>query len=131
MEYTPLLVGRSRALEIIIGADDFSADIAERYGLINRTLPDNELDGFVYNYAMRVSQFDKEIIKKAKSMINIRAGAAPKMEHLVESRTAFIEANMRPERKPVVEKITGWVAKDRMDYELNIGEYLGRISDIK
>jgi enoyl-CoA hydratase/carnithine racemase len=47
LEWLPRLVGRSRALEIVLSGDDFDADIAERYGWVNRTLDDNDLDSFV------------------------------------------------------------------------------------
>ena len=47
LEWLPRLVGRSRALEIALSADDFDADIAERYGWVNRTLDDDDLDPFV------------------------------------------------------------------------------------
>jgi len=53
-ERLPLLVGRGRALEIILGANDFNGDTAERYGYVNRALPDSELDGFVDEIARRV-----------------------------------------------------------------------------
>src|SRR2546429_449930 len=44
LERLPLLVGRARAIEIVLGSDDFNADTAERYGWINRAIPDAELD---------------------------------------------------------------------------------------
>ena len=47
LEWLPRLVGRSRALEIVLSGDDFDADIAERYGWVNRTLDDGDLDSFV------------------------------------------------------------------------------------
>jgi enoyl-CoA hydratase/carnithine racemase len=46
-ERLPHLVGRGRALEIVLGANDFDGETAERYGYVNRALPDAELDGFV------------------------------------------------------------------------------------
>jgi enoyl-CoA hydratase/carnithine racemase len=49
--YLPLLVGHARALEIIAGSEDYDADIAERYGWINRAIPDAELDVFVDRFA--------------------------------------------------------------------------------
>lgn len=128
MEFLPLLVGRSRALEIIIGADDFNADIAERYGLINRALPDAELDDFVHQLATRISQFDREITGKAKTMINARAGM-PVMADMDESRAAFIAANLRPERKSVSKKVLDWGIQQDGDFELNLGSYLNKIGD--
>src|SRR4029078_10573496 len=47
LEWLPRLVGRSRALEIVLSGDDFDADIAERYGWVNRNLDDDALDSFV------------------------------------------------------------------------------------
>src|SRR5580704_4556612 len=58
-ERLPHLVGRGRALEIILGANDFDGDTAERYGYVNRSLPDAELDGFVDALARRVASFDR------------------------------------------------------------------------
>jgi len=47
LEWLPRMVGRSRALEIVLSGDDFDAEIAERYGWVNRTLDDDHLDSFV------------------------------------------------------------------------------------
>jgi enoyl-CoA hydratase/carnithine racemase len=55
MARLPRLVGRGRAMEILIGADDFSGELAERHGCVNRALPDAELDGFVDALANRIA----------------------------------------------------------------------------
>ena len=47
LEWLPRLVGRSRALEIVLSGDDFDAYIADRYGWVNRALDDADLDAFV------------------------------------------------------------------------------------
>jgi enoyl-CoA hydratase/carnithine racemase len=60
MARLPRLIGRGRALEVLIGADDISGDLAERYGYVNRALPDAELDAFVEALAMRIASFDKQ-----------------------------------------------------------------------
>jgi enoyl-CoA hydratase/carnithine racemase len=59
LEWLPRIVGRSRALEICLSGDDFDADIAERYGLVNRTLDDGELDAFVDNIASRLASIGR------------------------------------------------------------------------
>src|ERR1700719_1501908 len=69
-ERLPLLFGRGRALEIILGGNDFDGDIAERYGYINRALPDAELDGFVDTFARRLASFDRRAIAAAKALVN-------------------------------------------------------------
>jgi enoyl-CoA hydratase/carnithine racemase len=127
MEYSPLLMGRARAMEMILGADDLDAGLAERYGLVNRALPDAELDEFVYRLAMRISRFDKFVLAKAKEMINARVVATPSLEHAVDSRKAFIECNLRPERKGMYEQVTKWGIGKPGDFELNVGKFLERI----
>jgi len=62
----PQLTGRSRALEIILGCDEFDATTAERYGWINRALPDEELRPFVMSLAKRISSFPLAAIREAK-----------------------------------------------------------------
>jgi enoyl-CoA hydratase/carnithine racemase len=56
LEWLPRLVGRSRALEIVLSGDDFDADIAERYGWVNRTVEDVDLDSFVDTLARRLAR---------------------------------------------------------------------------
>ena len=69
-ERLPHLVGRGRALEIVLGANDFDGDTAERYGYVNRSLPDTELDGFVDVLARRIASFDRRAIAAAKNLVN-------------------------------------------------------------
>src|ERR1700745_3475983 len=69
-ERRPHLVGRGRALEIILGASDFDGDTAERYGYVNRALPDAELDGFVDELARRIASFDRRALAAAKNLVN-------------------------------------------------------------
>src|ERR1700756_828774 len=69
-ERLPPLVGRGRALEIVLGANDFDGDTAAQYGYVNRALPDAELDGFVDTLARRIATFDGRAIAAAKRLIN-------------------------------------------------------------
>ena len=75
-ERLPPLVGRGRALEIILSANDFDGETAERYGYVNRALPDTELDGFVDALARRIASFDRRPIAAAKKLVNHRAASA-------------------------------------------------------
>src|ERR1700733_10755216 len=72
LERLPLLVGRARALEIILGSDDLDAETAALYGWVNRALPDAELDAFVDNLARRIASFDKPALAEAKRLVNRR-----------------------------------------------------------
>jgi enoyl-CoA hydratase/carnithine racemase len=70
VQHLARLLGRGRAMEAILGADDFDADQAERYGWINRALPDAELDAFVARLARRIASFPAEAVQSAKHAIN-------------------------------------------------------------
>jgi hypothetical protein len=66
----PRLVGRGRALEILAGAEDFDGDLAERYGYVNRAIPDGELDAFVTAFAGRVATFDSATLGEMKGWVD-------------------------------------------------------------
>src|ERR1700719_769755 len=59
MARLPLLMGRGRALEVLLSSDDICGELAQAYGYVNRALPDAELDGFVDALANRMAAFDK------------------------------------------------------------------------
>jgi enoyl-CoA hydratase/carnithine racemase len=89
------LAGRSRALEIILGGDDFDAHTAERYGWINRALPDAQLSSFVDRIARRIDGSERAALVRAKAQINKRANT-PSDEDLLEARTVFSESATWP-----------------------------------
>ena len=64
------LVGRGRAMEILLGADDFPADLAAEYGYVNRVLPEGELEAFVDAFARRIAGFDKVAVTGTKALID-------------------------------------------------------------
>ena len=64
------LLGRGRAMEAILGAADFDADEAERYGWVNRALPDAELDALVARLARRIASFPAQAVRSTKQVLN-------------------------------------------------------------
>jgi enoyl-CoA hydratase/carnithine racemase len=86
-ERLPHLVGRGRALEIVLGGHDFDGDTAERYGYVNRALPDKELDAFVDELARRIASFDGRAISAAKRLIN--QVSLPSADHLLDALNSF------------------------------------------
>ena len=70
MARLPQLIGRNRALEVLLSSEDIRADQAEAYGYINRALPDAELDAFVEALATRIAKFDKWAIANTKRLVN-------------------------------------------------------------
>ena len=94
MARLPGLVGRGRALEILLGADDIHGELAERYGYVNRSVPDAELDSFVDALAMRIASFDKEAIADTKRLVN--AASLPSDADIAPEWDAFITSLQRP-----------------------------------
>jgi enoyl-CoA hydratase/carnithine racemase len=125
VQHLSRLLGRGRAMEAILGADDFDAETAQRYGWINRALPDAELDAFVARLARRIGSFPADAVRAAKRVINeltmpgadaIRADAR-RFRRLVVSdaaqgRTAVLFAQGLQTRNPL---------------ELNLGDRLGTL----
>ena len=130
MEWLPRLVGRSRALEFVLSADDFDADIAERYGWVNRTLDDGALDSFVDALARRLSSFDGKTLAVAKAQIN-RFGM-PTAAELQSSNDTIFPMLAWPDAQARRGKLRGIGYGVRSDFELNFGRYLpgfGRADD--
>lgn len=74
----PRLIGRSRAMEAILGCDDVPADLAERWGWVNRALPPDELWPFVQRLAERIASFPPHAVAAAKaSVLRAEAGVVP------------------------------------------------------
>ncbi|MDB5043194.1 MAG: enoyl-CoA hydratase [Candidatus Eremiobacteraeota bacterium] len=102
-ERLPLLVGRGRALEIILSANDFDGDTAERYGYVNRALPDNELDPFVEALARRIASFDRRAIAAAKNLVN--QVSLPSADRLLDALNTFQTALTWPETQQRIQAL--------------------------
>ena len=122
LEWLPRLVGRSRALEIVLSADDFDADIAERYGWVNRALDDDGLDSFVDTLVRRLASFDREVLAAAKAQIN-RFGT-PTATELQSSNDMIFPMLTWSSTQARFAKIRNIGYGVRSDFELNFGRYL-------
>jgi len=130
MEWLPRMVGRSRALEFVLSADDFDADIAERYGWVNRTLDDTTLDSFVDALAGRLASFERETLAAAKAQIN-RFGI-PTAAELQSSNEMIFPMLTLPSAQTRRAKLRSIGYGVPGDFELNFGRYLtslGRTHD--
>ena len=122
LEWLPRLVGRSRALEIVLSSDDFDADIAERYGWVNRALDDDGLDSFVDTLVRRLASFDREVLAAAKAQIN-RFGT-PTATELQSSNDMIFPMLTWSSAQARFAKIRNIGYGVRSDFELNFGRYL-------
>ena len=130
LEWLPRLVGRSRALEIVLSADDFDADVAERYGWVNRTLDDRDLDSFVDTLVRRLASFHRGTLAAAKAQVN-RFGM-PTAAELQSSNDMIFPLLALPDAQARRPKLRGIGYGIPSDFELNFGRYLpsfGRTDD--
>jgi enoyl-CoA hydratase/carnithine racemase len=115
------LVGRGRALEILVGSDDIDADVAERYGYVNRALPDAELDGFVNSLARRIASFEREAIAETKSIVN--AATLPSTTEFKREWDAFISSVRRPAAQSRIQALLENGFHKPGDVERHLGRY--------
>jgi enoyl-CoA hydratase/carnithine racemase len=126
IERLPLLVGRARALEIILGSDDFDAATAAKYGWVNRALPDDELDGFVDNLARRIASFDKPALAEAKQLIN--RGTLPSADDLIQTQEVFLGAFSRPSVQERGARLRQKASEVGPDFDVRMGHYLADLN---
>ena len=89
-------------MEIILGGEDFDADTAQRYGWINRSVPDAEVDAFTDRFATRVASFDRLATATAKQILNTRSHVAAGIDQAATD-ARFLEAFAGPKSKPASE----------------------------
>jgi enoyl-CoA hydratase/carnithine racemase len=125
IEWLPRLVGRSRALEIILSADDLDADTAEAYGMINRAIKDAGLDAYVEAFALRIAFFDKQTLGAAKGLLN-RTGI-PEGDEIAASNRRFFDSVTWPGAQARRAKVGQFGYGQRTEFELNFGKALRQL----
>jgi enoyl-CoA hydratase/carnithine racemase len=125
MARLPRLMGRGRALEVLLGADDIGGDLAERYGYVNRALADAELDGFVEALATRIASFDKEAIADIKRLVD-RASLPPD-EDIALEWSAFIASVGRPASQSRIKELMERGFHRPGDVESRLGFHVGQL----
>jgi enoyl-CoA hydratase/carnithine racemase len=124
MARLPRLIGRGRALEVLLGSDDIPGDLAQAYGYVNRSLPDAELDGFVDALATRIASFDKWAIANTKRLVN--ANLPPDVE-IAAGWDACITSIVRPATQRRFKTLFEQGFHKPGDVEDRLGFYLGRL----
>lgn len=116
-------LGRGRAFEVLTSSNDFDADLADRYGWINRALPDAELETFVAELARRIARFPHQGLMDIKERINA-ISLAPADDFRKDSEL-FGKATQFPETKDRYKRILELGLQQNGDTELNLGRVLG------
>jgi enoyl-CoA hydratase/carnithine racemase len=122
-------VGRGRALEIVLSANDFDGDTAERYGYVNRSLPDAELDGFVDALARRIGSFDRRALAAAKNLVN--QVSLPPSDRLLDAFTSFGAALTWPEAQHRIRAVLERGLQHDADFEKNWPDALGTLVEME
>jgi len=126
LERLPLVTGRSRAMEIIVGGEDFDADTAERYGWVNRSVPDAELDSFVERLASRVAGFDRQAVTTAKKILNQRGQVAQGTDQLETFKT-FVGLLQSPSAQHKISELLELGLQQRSDTEMNLAQVIAQL----
>lgn len=125
MARLPRLIGRGRAMEVLLGADDVDGVLAERYGYVNRSFPDAELDGFVDALAQRISTFDRQAIAETKRLVNI--ASLPPDADIAPEWDAFLGSLNRPAAQERIRKLIDRGFHRPGEVEARLGHYVGQL----
>src|SRR5271170_5079459 len=125
MARLPRLIGRSRALEVLLSSDDIRGDLAEAYGYVNRSLPDSELNGFVSTLANRIASFDKWAIGNTKRLVN--AASLPPDVEIAAGWDACMASIVRPAAQDRIKALMEQGFHRPGDAENRLGYYVGKL----
>jgi enoyl-CoA hydratase/carnithine racemase len=120
------LMGRARALEVMLSADDYDAELAERYGWINRAMPADELEQFVSSLAHRIAKFPAAAHAVVKDRVN--AIALAPVEDFRRDSDLFGEGVRAPEAQSRIAAAMKQGLQTR-DAELSLARMLGNLPD--
>ncbi len=125
MARLPHLIGRNRALEVLLSSEDLTGEQAEAYGYVNRALPDSDLDAFVEALATRIAGFDKWAIANTKRLVNT---SLPPDVELGAGWDACIASLGRPAAQDGIKALMARGFHKPGDVENRLGYYLGQIA---
>jgi len=123
----PRLIGRGRAMEVILGADDLDAETAERWGYLNRAMPAAQLRDWVTRLAYRIASFPPEAVALAKQSVN-NADTMELTQALLEEQYLFQKLLRTSEAAPTMQRFLDAGGQTR-DGELVVGELAARINE--
>jgi enoyl-CoA hydratase/carnithine racemase len=127
MARLPRLMGRGRALEVLLGAEDINGDLAQLYGYVNRSLPDSELDGFIDEFTMRIASFDKQAITETKRLVDV--ASLPSDAEIAPEWDAFLSSVQRPAAQAKIKKLMELGFHRPGDVENRLGHYVGQLGN--
>ncbi|MFC0402774.1 enoyl-CoA hydratase/isomerase family protein [Paraburkholderia rhizosphaerae] len=127
MARLPRLIGRGRAMEVLLSADNLDGETADRYGYVNRSLPDAQLDDFVDKLARRIASFDGEALADIKQAVNY-ASLPPEAE-VAAGWNLFIWSVQRPEAQYRIGELMKRGLQKDADIERNLNRYTAEVGN--
>jgi enoyl-CoA hydratase/carnithine racemase len=125
MARLPHLMGRGRALEVLMTGSYLNGELAERYGYVNRALPDAELDAFVDTMARRIAGFDKQTIADIKRLVD--ANSLPTNAQMGAEWEAFLSSVQRPAAQKRIGRLMELGLQTNPDLERRLDEFTGKL----
>ena len=122
----PALVGRGRSFEILLGGNDYDGALAEKYGYVNRAIPDDQFAAFVNDYAARVAGWNHQALTEIKSFVN-KYTRLPDAEFPLHS-DAFWGAAGRPEFRTTASRLFDKGLQERTPLEYHLGDDIAAIA---
>jgi enoyl-CoA hydratase/carnithine racemase len=119
------LVGRGRALEVLLGGEDITADLAAAYGYVNRVIPDAEIEDATDAFARRIAAFDRVAVAGIKQLVDV--ATLPDNNEFAEGLSRYFATAGRPENRPLVQQLLarGLQQPDRI--ETDLGTVIGTL----
>ncbi|MES0059544.1 enoyl-CoA hydratase/isomerase family protein [Mesorhizobium sp. M0025] len=127
MARLPRLMGRGRALEVLLGSDDINGDLAEEYGYVNRSFDDDKLDAFVDGLATRISGFDRQAIADTKRLVDF--ASLPSDPEIAAGWDAFITSVQRPVAQKNIGRLIDMGLQKDPDVEARLGHYTQSLAE--
>ena len=119
------LVGRGRALEILLGGDDIPAGLAAEYGYVNRLIPDVDIDNFTDAFARRIAAFDKVAVAGIKKLVDV--GTLPDDDEFAPGLQAYFATAGRPQNRAFTELLIEHGLQQADGIETDLGAAIGAL----
>jgi enoyl-CoA hydratase/carnithine racemase len=119
------LVGRGRALEILLGGDDIPAGVAAQYGYVNRLVPEADIERFTDDFARRIAAFDKVAVAGIKKLVDV--ATLPQDHELAPGLEAYFATAGRPENRPFVQSLLNNGLQQPDGIEIDLGTAIGEL----
>lgn len=123
----PALVGRGRAFEILLGGNDYDGALAEKYGYVNRSVPNDQFEAFVTAYATRVAGWNHDALAEIKSFVN-KYTRLPDSEFPLHSDAFWGAAADRPEFRQTAKRLFDHGLQERGELEYHLGDEIAGIA---